>query len=1138
MNLSDKIFGSNVDSDIQDIFKELQEGSFEVNPNEGIKTSPHTHYLGDRAPFARMWTAVNVRDAQHKDDKGKNTVYIINDNRENSYDETTIHSSVLKHQLTNNQYLKPTAGITGINSKSEGAVGALRRTTVDFVVHNKVDFDNIFLPFFLRPGTMVFVDFGWSDDALSLYNPVDKINNNDLKLSNLYSDIYDSKDGILAKQKGLMSTLCGAVTKYDVTVDELGSFKCNLEFVSQNYMLLDKEISDDNNLKFLFTNVMDELLVGYVAKALGEGNYNKGLNSDFDLDVLKKIDSESTNTFSKDFFDTNITQQAGIIDDDSRKIGVFYQNLTGDGGSYLDEKESLYMSFALFEDKFLNNFISYWVETTESGDDNIGDAKPDNIYSLKYTSQDSWVRYDKNLVDMQEETIRSVDEIPSFLYPNTWNNEETSNKKKPKLWKTEKEAGNTADDIKKHRMPLRELFINVPLISQAFKESKNINDALVFIFDKILKDSGNIINIKMISHNDSQVALTFQDVNLTGHIIPKEPLLTFDVTSGNSVVLNSDLKFETPKAGLSSMIAIKSMNEVNVFDNLDDMKLSFLNVVESEASKGERKMIIKSLPDIGFKSQKSKKININLENLFNSIKTINVAKGEKRVSNKYTDNVIGEEVSLRYNNFIKNQRETLGEILEEEKKSGINVTGLEYKDLPEKTKDGKTIKYAHSERNQKLLMAILDNFIESGNNSIAPILPVTLSLTIYGNNFLTIGDYITVNFLPSNYTNRVFFQIIGVDHTIDTSIWKTTYSTVMRIIPEQKVFQTGNIKNNLDNRVAIQLHPIFVEMKEKEVQDNSGIPNPITLKTVDPSKVADTTVTFNTLANYKHQFGDKDISNFKELIGKLDLPDPMTFLITRKVYNTNVILEGTEAKQWKNIYKTSSTGLISSVQHTGHLAWVLAVSDFILGDDNLDWSKYKDNDHEDFNMIFSAIGVNESFDINKIGKDTMYVNPIKELYTGKYRGDFVENILDGFDDPTDASPFGLDDLQESIGQYVANRTLFSNISYINGRIKANTSNTDRYDDKLSPILQQVIWGVGKSEEGETFINITEKFKNISDCLIIPNVLVPKRLLKFSQEEVTRNLFKSYINHKINLQSLIAAAIDPDYITPPTFSNLR
>ena len=145
MNLSDKIFGSNVDSDIQDIFKDLQEGRFEVHPNVGIKTSPHTYYLGDRVPFARMWTAVNVRESGQEDTDSKNTVYIINDNREESYDETKINDPVLKHELTNNQYLKPAAGITGINSKSEGAVGALRRTTVDFVVHNKVDFDNIFL---------------------------------------------------------------------------------------------------------------------------------------------------------------------------------------------------------------------------------------------------------------------------------------------------------------------------------------------------------------------------------------------------------------------------------------------------------------------------------------------------------------------------------------------------------------------------------------------------------------------------------------------------------------------------------------------------------------------------------------------------------------------------------------------------------------------------------------------------------------------------------------------------------------------------------------------------------------------------------------------------------------------------------
>ena len=82
-------------------------------------------------------------------------------------------------------------------------------------------------------------------------------------------------------------------------------------------------------------------------------------------------------------------------------------------------------------------------------------------------------------------------------------------------------------------------------------------------------------------------------------------------------------------------------------ENLDDMKLSFLNVVESEATTGDRKMIIKSLPDIGFKSQKSKKININLENLFNSIKTINVT-GKRQPGSWKLDG--GEAVTDRYNN--------------------------------------------------------------------------------------------------------------------------------------------------------------------------------------------------------------------------------------------------------------------------------------------------------------------------------------------------------------------------------------------------------------------------------------------------------------------------------------------------------
>ena len=77
-------------------------------------------------------------------------------------------------------------------------------------------------------------------------------------------------------------------------------------------------------------------------------------------------------------------------------------------------------------------------------------------------------------------------------------------------------------------------------------------------------------------------------------------------------------------------------------------------------------------------------------------------------------------------------------------------------------------------------------FDQEGEQTIAPILPIELSLTIYGNTYLQYGDYFTINFLPNFYKDRVFFQIVGVEDTIDTSGWSTTYQTVMRVAPSEK----------------------------------------------------------------------------------------------------------------------------------------------------------------------------------------------------------------------------------------------------------------------------------------------------------------------------------------------------------------
>ena len=113
MDLSKRVFGSNVDQKIIKYFEDLQKGSFSTaGPNESltvpfnINVRPdHSGYLGDRTPFARMWTVVektavtsvrtDISKASSNQKRGirfdrdenssKRIIHIINDNKISSY---------------------------------------------------------------------------------------------------------------------------------------------------------------------------------------------------------------------------------------------------------------------------------------------------------------------------------------------------------------------------------------------------------------------------------------------------------------------------------------------------------------------------------------------------------------------------------------------------------------------------------------------------------------------------------------------------------------------------------------------------------------------------------------------------------------------------------------------------------------------------------------------------------------------------------------------------------------------------------------------------------------------------------------------------------------------------------------------
>ena len=300
-----RLFGQNVDQTTIEVFKNLQDSSFDRGPNESI--TQYEDYLGDRTTFARMWTATLITGSADGFSLEKVVYHIVNDNRERSYEPNQpITDSNIVNELTTNDLQKPKAGITSVSTNTEGALGVIKRTTVEFVVHNKNDFDNIFLPFFLKPGSTVVVDFGWSDAETNLYDVSKAIESDDLFLQGLKKKIYGGEDSIrtgpkgeeikqnskgkyfyipkdnpnsavivedaktksisfVNENKGLVDTMIGRVIDYSANVNQQGSFECSLTFTSENTALLDKEITDDNNLKFVFANKMEQIIVSVLS---------------------------------------------------------------------------------------------------------------------------------------------------------------------------------------------------------------------------------------------------------------------------------------------------------------------------------------------------------------------------------------------------------------------------------------------------------------------------------------------------------------------------------------------------------------------------------------------------------------------------------------------------------------------------------------------------------------------------------------------------------------------------------------------------------------------------------------------------------------------------------------------------------
>tara|TARA_R100001443_G_scaffold51168_1_gene63160 strand:- start:908 stop:4810 length:3903 start_codon:yes stop_codon:yes gene_type:complete len=332
-NVSKRLFGANIHPKVRKILGDRQKLAKAPQPGDSLNTKNYENFqtyntpthvgvggMSSKTTFVRMWTAIDPITKVLNPDKtfsldanSDATITTIKD-AQDLEDKKTIKDGIEEYEMieygkvykmyrqknkrqiltlgdhgyytllnqTNNEFLRPPAGITRLSSSTSGNLGLLKKTEVEFVVYNFKEYQDIYQRYFLKPGATLFVDFGWNmvqDSASEPGNFLYEQNIEELVGDGADPDTYfygdgaDNKgeEGWNDKTMGNVETIYGKVTSYDSNMNADGSFTCKVEIVSGN-MSINGSVNKDVN-KWV-AEKLDDLVDVYLlntGKKLPEG---------------------------------------------------------------------------------------------------------------------------------------------------------------------------------------------------------------------------------------------------------------------------------------------------------------------------------------------------------------------------------------------------------------------------------------------------------------------------------------------------------------------------------------------------------------------------------------------------------------------------------------------------------------------------------------------------------------------------------------------------------------------------------------------------------------------------------------------------------------------------------------------------
>jgi len=465
-----------------------------------------------------------------------------------------------------NEFMMPPAGITNVTCATLGgekSAAGVKKTTIQFTVHNFHDYDKIYSRYFLRPVAHIFLDFGWGVDGLGLYDPEEII-----KDSNWQQTLFDSENGELNRAVGDWDIVHGYVANFTSTIGSTGEHKCSIELLSRNAQLWN--ISFDNN-----PGIANRLIQNMESKIL---EYAMGVL--FGNETWKAIDDRDTLDFTEqDWTDIWAATASNALRDSSGRFnqlvldtGVYWTGaaVSGDNKTPVPAQASnIFISWGFFEDNVLN-------EEFAKMPDQKNKKSSKNKTATQFNSVESWIVVDSTLLDRQKVMKTKLNSLV-FLYPpidDTYEFHDVDGKKAGpanfdesynSLVEKRPDAEYGSSDVRDfardnftkycngvRKIPLRELFVSLATIKTAFMEARNSNDAITRILGDINSNSNNVFDLKITDTTIDSNSLGVQCNNTLG-INQKNPtdmksyfdkLFVFKPHSPNTIVQSMDIPID------------------------------------------------------------------------------------------------------------------------------------------------------------------------------------------------------------------------------------------------------------------------------------------------------------------------------------------------------------------------------------------------------------------------------------------------------------------------------------------------------------------------------------------------------------------------------------------------------------------